>query len=170
MNNTHQAELVATVERIAIELDKASEDVALLQRLKAAEANAKRLVVELAEAQDALAEAAAADVIANRDAALAHFQDIRITDESADPAASILHRAYRITVTQLAYNGYENLPQTYTYQGFAGLPSDALTYLMLRHPERVPEQIRELAPDDVWQAYNIYTIGLRRGYMTGPST
>lgn len=164
MNNTHQAELVASVERIAADLHQANQDVARLRRLKAAEADAKRLTNELQAAQDALSEANASWVLARREAAIAHFRDITVTRTGDE--AGVLHGKYLITVTQVQWDGHEQIV-TRTYTGFDSLPSDALSYLLNRHPDRVPAAIMALAPGEPWRAVEAYSVALRRGYLTG---
>ena len=159
----NRAELVATVERIATELQDARQDVALLQRLKAAEADTKRLSFELSTAQDELAEALTADFQTQQNAKFASFLDITVTETGA---VAGLHRAFNITVKRLSFNGYENIPQEHTFGGFRALPSDALHYLIEKHPERIPASITDLAPNDPYAAFDAYFTGLRRGFLS----
>lgn len=71
---TDRVALTAAVERLGAELTKAQQDVALLQRLKNAEADAKRLALELRTAQEELALANTAEVQTHRAAAYASFK------------------------------------------------------------------------------------------------
>lgn len=166
MTNQNQAELVSAVERIGAELEQAQRDVALLQRLKAAEANAERLAAELRKAQDELAEAMAAEVRARLDAKFAGFHDITVTESNPHNSSGVLQTAFGITVTRQSFNGYGEAPETFTYAGFRALPSDALEYLVVKHPERIPASIMELAPNDPEEAFGAYFMGLRRGYLS----
>ena len=166
MTTDTRAELVATVERIGAQLQDARQDVALLQRLKAAEADAKRLALELRAAQDELAEAMTAEIEAQRDARFKGFLGITITEKVSENATSVLHRAFNITVQRAAFNGYESVPEELTFGGFQQLPGDALHYLIERHPERIPASIADLAPNDPYGAFVAYFSGLRRGYLS----
>lgn len=161
---TDRAALTATVERVGAELIQAAQDVALLQRLKNAEADAKRLAVELRAAQEDLVQANAAEVQAHRAAAYASFKDITVSGGAAD--VSLLDTTFVITVTGLTYNGWETVPQILTYSGFRTLPSQALGYLLEVHPEQIPAKIKALAPGDNYEALDRYFAALRRGYLT----
>ena len=164
---TDRVALTAAVQRLAADLRRAQRDVSLLQRLKAAEANAKRIAAELQAAQDELAAANAAEMQAKRAEAYAKFLDITVSQAVAEgPMGGALHAPYVITVTAKTFNGYETVPSTLTYNGFNGLPSDAFGYLVEVHPEQVPSAIRELAPDDLYEAFGRYFTALRRGYMS----
>jgi hypothetical protein len=162
--------LTAAVERIAADLRRAQRDVALLQRLKDAEATTKRLTAELQEAQDALTAANVAELQAQRAAAYSRFIDITVSKAVIEgPMGGVLHTPYLITVTAKTFNGYESVPEVLTFNGFKGLPSDAFGYLIEVHPEEVPAAIRELAPDDLYEAFGRYFAALRRGYMSIPA-
>lgn len=169
-NNTgDRAQLTADVERLAAELNQARADVVTLRRLKDAEADEKRLTVELRVAQEQLAERNAADVIAQRDAAYANYIDIGVEEEITLSGDSIMHNIYRITVTQREWNGWENAPKVIVFDSFRALPGEAFNYLLEKHPSRIPAKIMALNPLDAWDAFSIYFSGLKRGYFTGPS-
>lgn len=165
-NHTDRAALVATVERLGAELQQARQDVALLQRLKASETDAKRLTLDLRAAQDELAQAMTADFQAQQDARYAGFLGITVTEKASETATSVLHRAFNITVKRETFNGFESIPTEHTFGGFQQLPSDALGYLIEKHPERIPAGIMELAPSDPYEAFDVYFNGLRRGYLS----
>lgn len=162
---TDRVALTATVERLGAELIQAAQDVALLQRLKNAEADAKRLAVELRAAQEELVLANTADVQAHRAAAYASFKDITVSSSGASDAG-ILDTAFVITVTGLTYNGWETVPEVLTYSGFRTLPREAIGYLLEIHPEQIPAKIKALAPGDNYEAFDRYFGALRRGYLT----
>jgi hypothetical protein len=162
---TDRVALTAAVQRLAADLRRAQRDVSLLQRLKAAETNARRIAAELQAAQDELAAANAAEMQAKRAEAYAKFLDIAVSQHGTDPGA--LDQSFVITVTAKTFNGYQTVPSTLTFNGFAGLPSDAFGYLVECHPERVPAVIRDLAPD-LYEAFGLYFTALRRGYMSTP--
>jgi hypothetical protein len=151
-----------TVIRLTAELEQATADADLYARLTIAKAEAKRLAVELDAAREALAEAEATEVKAASTARLAAFHDLTVT-ETGD--GHVLHRSFEITITRLEHDGHNSVPVPRTTKGFEGLSSDAFTYLIEARPERIPGSIMALAPDDPWEAFEIYLMGLRRGYL-----
>jgi hypothetical protein len=164
MTTTDRVALTATVERLGAELIQARQDVALMQRLKNAEADAKRLAVELRTAQEELVQVNTAEVQAHRAAAYASYKDITVSGGAAD--ASVLDTTFVITVTSLTYNGWETVPEILTYSGFRTLPREAVGYLLEVHPEQIPAKIKALAPGDNYEAFDRYFTALRRGYLT----
>lgn len=164
-NHTDRAALVATVERLGAELQQARQDVALFQRLKASEADAKRLALDLRAAQDELTEALTADHQAEQDARFAGFLDITVREHMPFNGSGVLQLAFSITVKREAFNGYETVPEVLSFGGFQQLPSDAFGYLIEKHPERIPESIMELAPGDPYAAFDRYFNALRRGFL-----
>lgn len=165
-NTTDRAALVAAVERLGAELEQAKADVALLQRLKGAEADAKRLTTELRAAQDDLATAMADATKARYEAEFAKFRDITITEEEGKGIGP-LHTTYTTTVTAVSFDGATHEGEQ-TYVGFIGLPSDAMRYLIEKHPERIPASIMALGCDP-YEAFDTYFAGMRRGYLITPA-
>lgn len=165
MTNPDRADLAVTVSRLTSELEQAEADLALLQRLTAAEANAKRLRSELANAKADLTKATAAAEAAEREALLAPFQGITV-EESGD--GHILHKQFLIHVTRNEFDGIEERPRTRTFHGFGALPIEAWSYLIERKPEQIPGSIMALAPDDPWLAFDRYIDAKRRGYLSEP--
>lgn len=166
MTDTEKAELVASVEALASQLDEARQNVATLQRLKTAELDVERLAIELEAAQSALAKGMADAVCTQRKAQFAGFIDITVI-ETPDPMnSSVLSTTFVIAVTRRSFNGYQSVPTTITYPSFKQLPPDAFNYLLEKHPERVPASIMALRPGDAWNAFNTYFVGLKRGYLT----
>jgi hypothetical protein len=161
-----RAALADTVARLTSELESAEGDVALLQRLKAAEAEAKRLTAELATAKAALAEADVAAEQAARSAIYAPFEGITV-EERGD--GHILHKQFFIHVNRKEFDGYEDTPQTRTYQGFQALSADAFSYLIERQPEQIPGSIMALSPGDPWDAFDQYITAKRRGFLSAPA-
>lgn len=164
----NQTELVATVERIAADLDQANQDIALMRRLKTAEADAKRLAVELRTAQEQLADRNAKDIVASREAVFAGFEDIVVRENPATSDGSLMHVAFEIVVTRREWDGYRNEPKTQIYSSFLQLPDEAFNYLLEKHPGRIPAKVMALHPDDAWEAFREYFVSLRRGYFTNP--
>jgi hypothetical protein len=159
-----RAALTAEVQRLSAALRQAQDDVALMHRLKTAEADAKRLEVELSAAQAALIAATTDAILVQRAAGFANFEDITITETGTEPG--ILHRNFGITVKRKAWDGYNTVSENQDFGGFANLPKDAFAYLVAVHPDRIPASIMALAPDDPTEAFAEYFIGQRRGYLT----
>lgn len=159
---TDRETLTATVERLGAELNQALQDVALLQRLKTAEADADRLAIELRAAQEELIQANVTAVQEKRAAAYANYQGITVSSG----AGIGLHSSFTIQVTKLTYNGRESVPVTHTVNGFAGLPPQDFGYLIDVHPEQIPSFIKALAPGDIYEAFSRYFVSMKRGYLS----
>lgn len=157
--------LTAKLAGIVAELDEARKDVALLERLKAAEANVKRLTKEQADIFAEREAAYAARSKAKQDARFANLSKIRIVDST--PHESVLRSGFTIKYTRLAYDMYAqaNVPQDVTVEGFTGLPDDVFDFLIERHPEAIPSKIRNLA-GDAREAFAVYFRALRNGFLS----
>lgn len=156
--------LTAMVADLTERLAQADADVALLVRLKEAEATATCIRAELADAHDKRA-AALADVIAvERKALYASFKDVRV---DASDGANALATSYTITFKRLAYNysTRENDLVERVYHGFESLEADALGYLIDVRPEAIPAVLMSLAPGDPANALRRYHQGKQRGYL-----
>ena len=163
--------LTAEVERLSAELAQAQADVALLQRLKDAQANASRLADELAAAQDALANRLADDAGAERDARYKQFGAISVTvipDAKRSPNA--LSASYSIRYDRVTYDHAlkRSVMATHETLGFAGLAPDVMDYLVNAKPDAIPAIIMDLAPGDPAGALGAYFVAMRRGYLSGP--
>lgn len=161
-----RAALVAAVERLGADLEQAKADVALLQRLKDAEGNVKRLTAELAKAQDELTNELANATQARRKAEFAKFRDITVTEDQGRGIGP-LHATYKITVKAMSFG--ERAEETeQEWIGFNGLPTDVLHYLIDQHPERIPASIMALGSDP-YEAFDTFFAGKRRGYLLNPA-
>ncbi|MBA3678494.1 MAG: hypothetical protein H0W74_14020 [Sphingosinicella sp.] len=154
--------------RVMQELSEAQADVALLERLKGAEARVKRLT---AEQQTAVAEQDAAMTAEAEAAEAAKFQgftDITVKDKR--PAESnVLTSTFQITYTRLTFDMDANasVPMPHTCNGFGELPNLAFDYLVDKYPQRIPAKIMALAPGEPREAFKRYFMGLKRGYLKG---
>ena len=156
--------LTAMVEDLTERLAQADADVALLVRLKEAEATATRIRAELLTAQDKRAEAIADAAKQERMARYASFKDARV---DASDGANALAARYTITIKRLAYNysTRQNDLVERTYHGFEGLDADALGYLIDVRPEALPTILMALAPGDPANAMRRYYQAKQRGYL-----
>jgi hypothetical protein len=165
-NMPNLAKLMADVQSASAALEIAQADVALMQRLRTAEADAKRLTAELEIAQHALIEANTDAVLVARSAAFANFEDITVTQDDRS-GGHILHLGFNIEVTRKAWDGRTTGTETVSYNSFTALPRDVLAYLIEVHPDRIPAGIMALAPNNAHDAFQEYFMGQRRGYMIG---
>lgn len=163
--------LTTEVERLSAALDNARADVALLLRLKNAEQDAKRIAGELAVAQDALMNANVDALTAIRDAEFANLRSISVaTTYPSGSMPSAISARYAVTYERLTYDNQsrQNVWKLHTVNGFSGLPSEVMRYLMMARPDAIPAIIIALAPGDAEAAMDAYFLAMRRGYMTTP--
>lgn len=156
--------LTAMVQDLTERLAQADADVALLVRLKEAEATAARIRLELRAAQDKRAEAITDAAKKERMARYASFKDARV---DAGDGANALAASYTITIKRLAYNysTRQNDLVERTYHGFEDLEADALAYLIDVRPEALPAILMTLAPGDPATALRRYCQAKQRGYL-----
>ena len=163
-------EIASRINAATAELAAANADVALLQRLKDAEANADRLTAELATLQDSAATALANANEAKRQEAFARIRNMSITaiTPNDNPTAGLLATRFAVTYETVSYDSgtrrtvwlVANAPNI-NY-----LPIDALAYLTEATPEIIPAAIMALAPDSPAQAVRSFIQAIRRGYIT----
>jgi hypothetical protein len=153
--------------RIMAELSEAQADVALLERLKGAQARVTKLTAEQEAAVTTQNKALHAEEKAKESARFVGFQGINVVDKGADK--DVLSSTFEITYTRLTWDMDANAsrPTPHTVSGFSGLPSLAFQYLLERHPDKIPDKIMRLAPGDPSAAFGRYFDGMRRGYLTG---
>ena len=160
-------EIAGRIRAITAELAAANADVALLQRLKDAEANADRLTAELATLQDSADTALANANEAKRQEAFARIRNMSITaiTPSDNPNPSLLQTRFAVAYETVSYDSstrrtvwlVANAPNI-NY-----LPIEALAYLTEAKPEIIPAGIMALAPDSPFDAVRSYIRG-QRGY------
>lgn len=162
-------EIAGRIASITAELAAANADVALLQRLKDAEANADRLTLELAAAQLSLdtIEANANDT--KRQEAFARIRNMKITAiaPSDNPNAGLLQTRFAVTYETVSYDSStrRTVWLVASAPNINHLPIEALAYLTEATPEIIPAAIMALAPDSPAQAVGSFIQAIRRGYM-----
>lgn len=151
---------------LAAELDEARQDVALLERLKAAPDRLKRLTASYGKAALAHEKIKAAAEKAASEARFKGLSDIRVTDTT--PGDNVLRTGFTITYTRMAYDSDagQSIPQPMTVTSFLSLPDNVLSFLIERHPAQIPAKIMALAPDNPKEAFARYFRGLSRGYIS----
>lgn len=152
---------------LAAELDEARQDVALLERLKAAPDRLKRLTADYGKAVAAHEKIKAAAEKAASEARFKGLSDIKVTDTT--PRDNVLRTGFTITYIRMAYDidAGQSISQPTTVTGFASLPDNVFAFLVERHPAQIPAKIMALAPDDPKEAFARYFRGLSRGYISG---
>ena len=160
-------EIASRINAATAELAAANADVALLQRLKDAEANTDRLTVELANLQDSANMARATDNDAKRQEAFARIRNMSITAIAPgdNPNPSLLQTRFAVTYETVSYDSstrrtvwlVANAPN------INHLPNEALAYLTEATPQIIPAGIMALAPDSPVDAVRSYIRG-QRGY------
>lgn len=163
-------EIAGRIKAITIELAAANADVALLQRLKDAEANADRLTIALATAQDSAAKVQSDTNDAKRQEAFARIRNMSITaiTPSDNPNAGLLQTRFAVTYETVAYDSSTRCTvwRVASAPNINYLPTDALAYLTEATPEIIPASILALAPDNPAKAVASFIQAVRRGYLS----
>jgi len=163
------SDLTGRITSITQDLSAAKADVALLQRLKDSETNAKRLTLELADTQDALATAIADEHDAKQKATFANIRNMAITSSApvGDTNPGVLGMAYTVNYETLSYDysSRQNLWRAVSAPGIRNLPARELAYLTEVRPDLIPQRIMDLAPGHPAEAISRYIQAVRRGYM-----
>lgn len=154
--------IAAELSSITAELDVARADMALLERLKSAADRVSRLTIEQEKTNVALEAAKAREGKANEDARFAGITELTITDRTPD--ANVVRSTFKITYVRPKWDGRSTYPQHHKASGFGLLDRDVLKYIIERCPDRIPQKIMALAPDNPRLAFDRYFVGVRRGY------
>lgn len=161
------ADLHTRIATLLAELTEASKDLALMKRLKLAEANVERLATELDETRAMLPAIIADEYAAQREAMFSGIHSVSVTDKGK-AGEHVLHKAFSITVKRIVteFATGDNLLTDFTYNGFEVMPQETYLYLLERQPSAIPSSIMTLAPNDPQAAFAIYFAGKRRGYLS----
>ncbi|WP_109354612.1 hypothetical protein [Sphingorhabdus sp. EL138] len=163
-------DLANRITSITQDLNAANADVALLQRLKDAEVNAKRLERELTDMQKDLSVALADEHDAKQQAAFANIRNMAITSSAPveDLNPGLLKMTYKVTYETLSYDSStrRNLWRANSAHSIRYLPDTALKYLIEAKPELIPQRIMDLAPGKPAEAIHQYIQAIRRGYLS----
>ena len=162
-------EIEGRIASITAELAAANADVALLQRLKDAEANADRLTEELADLHDSAAKVQTDANDAKRQEAFARIRNMSITaiTPNDNPTAGLLASRFAVTYETVAYDSSTRCTvwRVASAPNIHHLPNEALAYLTEAKPELIPAGIMALAPDSPTEAVRSFIQAIRRGYM-----
>lgn len=156
------------LQTITRELEEARQDDALFQRLRGAAVRVEELSVAHghALAEQARVEAAAAS--AAHAARFVGLSDLQITRGGATDE-NLVRASFAIsyTVTRDHGDGWPS-SKRHTINGFRALDPLLFAFLIEEHPERIPAEIKALAPSDPHAAFDEYFTALRRGYCSAP--
>lgn len=165
------AAIRAELSENALGYNKAREDALLFERLKAAAANTAKLAAKGEALRAELLKAEEREDSERREAKYANIRNMRVTahHRPEDDRASPIAPQYIIRFERLAYNSstHRNEWVADGANGFANLAPDQFGYLVEKAPEQIPAGIMALAPGDPVEAFRIYSLGMRRGYIKG---
>lgn len=149
----------------------AREDATLFQRLQGAVAEAAKLQARDEALRAELLRAEEHEAKARKEATYANIRNMRVeTVRSGGYAASdsVLAHLYRIRFERSAYNSttHRNEWVSAEVDGFATLTPDQFGYLIEKAPDQIPAGIMNLAPGDPVEAFRVYSLGMRRGFLS----
>lgn len=148
-------------------LEEAQRLVALGRAIADAPATAKRLLAEVAAAQEALAQRSADLMAAERAARFKGIRDIRIETERCGNDSALSNRYTAIYIRDTYDPSIrKSYPQEHRANGIFALPDEVYQYLIEVRPEAIPSEIMALDPTSAAHALKAYFVALRRGYMT----
>lgn len=159
-----RAELAETT----LAMNKAREDAALFERLRAAGTEASRLAKRADELTGALSKAEADEAKAEREALFAKYGGITVTASEKSVGSGTIGATWTITYKRLSYASHLNTSVMVERScvGFEALDPDTFRYLIEKHPQQIPEAIKALAPGDIDAAFHRYFVARKRGYLS----
>lgn len=168
MTNTRSsADIRAELAANALAFNKAREDAELYERLSKAPALVAKLAARGDDLTAALAKAEEAEATARREEAYSHIRNMRV-ETVAGKSSSPIGAQYIIRFEREAYSSTTHRNEWISAEanGFAVLTPEQFGYLLDKAPEQIPAGIRNLVPDNPRRAFEVYFIGMRRGYLT----
>ena len=129
---------------------------------------ADEVAKSLAEAKERYADALANKATVERQERLKAFTDMRVETKPGD---NLLDTTFTIYYTRSTWNMKlnESVPQEHSCTGFARLDDDAYEYLVTVKPRAIPAAIMALAPGNAQEAFGVYFMAQKRGYIKGPA-
>ncbi len=162
--NTTLADIANEIETYNAQLIKINALVELIG--KPAVLKADEVVKALNDAKDRFADALANQGEVEREERLKNFTDIRIV---ASPGNNLMNTAFTIYYTRKTWDNdaKESLPKVHECAGFSALDEAAYEYLVTVKPQAIPTAIMELAPGNPQDAFGLYFMAQKRGYLNG---
>ncbi len=129
---------------------------------------ADEVTKSLAEAKERYADALANKATVERKERLKAFIDIRVETKPGD---NLLDTTFTIYYTRSTWSMKlnESVPQEHSCTGFARLDDAAYEYLVTEKPHAIPAAIMALAPGNAQEAFGVYFMAQKRGYIKGPA-
>ncbi len=157
------------LQTLTAQLEEARRDADMWQRLKGAEDRAKRLKGEYDKAKAEHDAAEGEKAKAAEEARYAGLRGLTITEVPSATSPNVLSSRFHITYTRDAWDAlaHASLPETVSKASFGALDDNIVSWMLARHPEKLPASILALAPGDASEALACYFAGLRRGYLKG---
>lgn len=154
--------------------NRAREDAALFERLKGASSLAARLAKEGEALTAKLSEVSAAEDAAKRDALFAQFGGMTVTYQMPPDRSGLLNAKWAIRWKKNVQTGYawSSGMKDFDASDFTTLEHsypDAYRYLVEAHPEKIPDIIMELSPNNPAEAMAIYCASKRANRIIMPS-
>lgn len=161
--------MTTDIASIAAQLDEATKDAALWERLSTAGDRAKQLARDLDKAKAASEKAAREQADAAKDARLSRITNIRVTTTGNGQGGegSFLWQPFRISWNAPKWNMYTmaSEPGEHSRDYFDQLPPEVYECLVERYPDQIPAAIMALAPGNPGDALGEYLAARRRGYI-----
>jgi hypothetical protein len=164
--NTTLAAIATEIEALDAQLQKINALVDLIGQ--PAILKADEVIKALADAKERFADALANQATVERKARLKDFSGIRVVTKPGD---NLLDTTFTIHYTRNTWNMTlnESVPQEHSCTGFSRLDDAAYEYLVTVKPEAIPAEIKALAPGNVQEAFGLYFMAQKRGYIKGPA-
>ncbi len=127
---------------------------------------ADEVVKALNDAKERFADALANQATEDRKARLKGFSGIRVVTKPGD---NLLDTVFTIHYTRNTWDIKlnESVPKEHECSGFSQLDDAAYDYLVTVKPEAIPAAIMNLAPGNAQDAFGLYFMAKKRGYVKG---
>ena len=160
--NTTLADIAAEIETLNGQLIKIIELVELIGQ--PAIVKADEVIKALNDAKERFADALANQATVERAERVKDFSGIRVTTK---PGNNLLDTTFIIHYTRNTWDMKLNdsVPMEHECSGFAQLDDAAYEYLVTVKPQAIPTAIMELAPGNPQDAFGLYFMAQKRGYV-----
>jgi hypothetical protein len=162
--NTTLANIATEIEALSADLVKVNAAIEIIGKPAVLSANV--IIKALADAKERFADALANQATVERAERLKDFSGIRVMTKPGD---NLLDTTFTINYTRNTWDMKLNMsvPQEHSCTGFARLDDAAYEYLVTVKPEAIPAEIKALAPGNVQDAFGLYFMAQKRGYVKG---
>ncbi|WP_370178219.1 hypothetical protein [Alteriqipengyuania sp.] len=161
---------MTNITALASALEEARADLALAERLATAKQRVEKLTTDVATAEAEALRAQAQRAAEAAEARFANISDVKVTSAPSKVGDTLQHLRFTITWRAPRYDMRSGTSPVTSCKavGFHALPENVLAYLVEKAPDRIPQEIMALAPDNPSRAIQEYFAGKRRGYFRGP--